>query len=517
VANHKEVIFVASENGALPGAKVGGVADVVRDLPAALVAEGWAATVVIPSYGTLHTLPGAKKIDDIDVDFAGEKTSASLWEVPGELPDVRNLVIDHERFSRDGLGVVYFSDNAETPFAADASKFSFLCTCVASWINGRTKLPDVVHLHDWHAAFYCMLREFDLKFSRLRKIKTVFTVHNLSYQGIRPLAGHDSSLHSWFPNMVYDDQVLDPKYRDCVNPMATAIRLADRISTVSPTYATEICLPSRPELAFIGGEGLESDLQLASTSGRLVGILNGCFYDKPLVDIDWDQFLGLARKQVDAWAKKSPANAAHRLAKRRLEKLDARPTSVLTSVGRLVAQKATLLTTPLSANLTALAKLAEEAGDDCLIIILGSGETAFEDAILDAATSAPNVLFLNGYSDTLADPLYVLGDLFLMPSSFEPCGISQMLSMRAGQPCVVHGVGGLKDTVEDEFSGFVFAGDSLTNQVQAFISSVIRALRWQRSKQQSFSAIRRAAKASRFEWSTAAKNTIAKLYEVSDA
>jgi starch synthase len=372
-------------------------------------------------------------------------------------------------------------------------------------------------LHDWHASFYCMLREFDPKFARLRKIKTVFTIHNLSYQGIRPLAGHDSSLQSWFPNMVYDDQVLDPTYRDCVNPMATAIRLADKISTVSPTYATEICLPSRPEIAFIGGEGLESDLQLAKTSGRLIGILNGCFYDQPLVDIDWDQFLGLARKQVDVWAKSNPANPAHALAKRRLENLSTRPTSVLTSVGRLVAQKATLLTTPFGANVTALAKLAEEAGDDSLVIILGSGETAFEDAVLDAANAAPNVLFLNGYSDTLADPLYVLGDLFLMPSSFEPCGISQMLSMRAGQPCVVHGVGGLRDTVEDEFTGFVFAGDSLANQVQAFISSVRRALRWQRSKKKSFAVMRRAAKACRFEWSEAARNTIATLYEVSDA
>ena len=510
--NNKEVIFVASENAALPGAKVGGVADVVRDLPAALVAEGWTATVVIPSYGTLHTVSGARKIDDIEVGFAGEKTSVSLWDVPGELPGVRNITIDHERFSRDGLGVIYFGDNSETPFAADASKFAFLCACVASWINAREKLPDVVHLHDWHTAFYCLLREFDSTYTRLKQIRTVFTVHNLSYQGTRPLTGHESSLRSWFPDMNYDDRVLDPVYRDCVNPMASAIRLADKISTVSPTYAAEICLPSNPKIAFIGGEGLEADLQESAAHGRLVGILNGCFYDDPVSSVDWPQFLDLVREQVDAWAEKSPDNPAHDLARRRLENLRTRPESLLTSVGRLVAQKASLFAAPVNGAVTALAQLAANIGDDSLIIILGSGEPAFEKAVLDTAQAKGNILYLNGYSETLADPLYALGDLFLMPSSFEPCGISQMLAMRAGQPCVVHGVGGLRDTVENGFTGFVFDGDSLASQAQAFVERVANAVELKRVGKKAFSTMRIAAKACRFEWSISARNTIAKLY-----
>jgi starch synthase len=496
---------------------VGGVADVVRDLPAALVAEGWAATVVIPSYGTLHKLPGTKKIGDIEVAFAGEITIASVWDVPGQLPGVRNIVIDHERFSRDGLGVVYFGDESEAPFAADASKFAFLCASVASWINSRAKLPDVVHLHDWHAAFFCLLREFDPEYKRLQEVNTVFTIHNLSYQGTRPLDGHESSLQAWYPDIPHDERVLDPMHRNCINPMATAIRLADNISTVSPTYATEICLPSAPELAFIGGEGLEADLQQALAEGRLTGVLNGCFYNQKQATVDWDQFLELAREQVDIWAKAKPDNPAHALARQRLETISDWPTSVLTSVGRLVAQKATLLVTQTADGTSALARLAANAGDDSLIIILGSGEPKFEDAVFDAAQSVPNILYLNGYSESLADPLYELGDLFLMPSSFEPCGISQMLAMRAGQPCIVHGVGGLGDTVEDEFTGFVFEGDSLANQVQALIATVNRALAWQRNKKRPFAAMRKAAKACRFEWSTAARNTIALLYGDEDA
>ena len=475
------------------------------------------ASVVIPSYGTLQKLPGAKKLGDINVEFAGEQTIANLWDVPGQLAGARNLVIDHERFSRDGLGVVYFGDEAEAPFAADASKFAFLCACVASWIKSLTKAPDVVHLHDWHAAFYCVLREFDPEFAVLKDIKTVFTIHNLAYQGTRPLDDHESSLRAWFPGVDADDRVLDPVYRNCINPMATAIRLADNISTVSPTYATEICLPSDPEIAFIGGEGLESDLQEATAEGRLVGVLNGCFYDQSETKVDWDQFLILARKQVDAWAKAKPDNPSHTLAMRRLDKLGARPTSVLTSVGRLVAQKATLFATPLTEGVPALSQLATDVGDDCLIIILGSGEPAFEDAVYDAAKAAANILYLNGYSETLADPLYELGDLFLMPSSFEPCGISQMLAMRAGQPCVVHGVGGLGDTVEDGFTGFIFEGDSLVSQAKAFVATTMRALRWQRRKKKSFTTMQKAAKACRFEWSSAARNTIAILYGESDA
>jgi len=513
----KEVIFVASENGALPGAKVGGVADVVRDLPAALVAEGWAATVVIPSYGTLHTLPGAKRLTDISVRFGTETSTASLWEVPLTQSNVRTIVIEHERFSRDGLGVVYVDDTTDSPFAADANKFAFFCACVASWIKGLEKLPDVVHLHDWHAAIYLVLREFDPEYARLKNIESVFTIHNLSYQGTRPLDGHASSLKSWFPELPYDDRVLDPTYRDCINPMAAAIRLADKISTVSPSYAMEICLPSNPEKAFIGGEGLETDLQKAVSAGRLVGILNGCFYDQTTTNIDWDQFLTLARQQIDAWQAENPDEPSHKLAKQRLEALSVRPVTVFTSIGRLVAQKATLFAANLDDGANALAHLAAEAGDDALIIIVGSGEAEYEDAVFAAAQAASNILFLKGYSETLADPLYELGDLFLMPSSFEPCGISQMLAMRAGQPCVVHGVGGLGDTVEDGFTGFVFEGDSLRAQVRAMIATVARALRWQRTKKKPFAAMRKAAKACRFEWSVAARKTITSLYGAGNA
>jgi starch synthase len=514
----REVVFIAAENGALRGGKVGGIADVVRDLPAALSELHWAVSVVTPAYGLLHKLPGSKQIGSADVDFAGRTERVAIWQVPGSFPGVRNLVLDHELFAKYGVGKIYFGDQPDRPYATDASKFAFLCATVASWLNDAKVLPDVVHLHDWHAAIYCLLRRFSDAHQRLRAVRTVFTIHNLSYQGTRPLAADPSSLEAWFPDLEYDaDQVRDPEFTHCLNPMATAIRLADKISTVSPTYAAEICLPSDAATSFIGGEGLEGLLQDARRESRLVGILNGCYYDTPPEAPDWPELVAAMRAQLATWADTQPLHPAHVLAAARLDALGRdRPATILTSVGRLVAQKATLFAAHGSNGKPALEEIAARLGTNALLLILGSGEPEFERAILDITVRNPNIVFLCGYSETLADHLYSTGDLFLMPSSFEPCGISQMLAMRAGLPCVVHGVGGLRDTVQDEIDGFVFAGDDLTSQADAFVATTIRALDLRRTQANAWRKIRSVARSRRFEWSQSAQQTAGDLYEMSN-
>jgi len=441
MANNKEVLFIAAENGALRGGKVGGVADVVRDLPAALGDHGWNATVVTPAYGSLHKLPGAKHVDTIAVMFAGKNESVDIWQVPGSFSNVRNLVVDHELFAADGPGQIYFSDEADRPYATDANKFAFLCAIVADWLVGADSLPDAIHLHDWHAAFFYLLRDFSPHHEKLRTVRTVFTIHNLSYQGTRPLQDDESSLETWFPQLQYDlASVQDLSALNCINPMATAIRLADKISTVSPTYAKEICRPSDVATSFVGGEGLESLLVDAANDGRLIGILNGCYYDQPPTKLSWPALLAAMRKQVDTWLETDPLNPAHELAAKRLARqTDTRPENLLVSIGRLVSQKATLFAAMTRKRIPALEEIAIGLGDRGLLIVLGSGEPEFEQSVLEIAKRNENILFLLGYSESLADPLYEIGDLFLMPSSFEPCGISQMLAMRAGLPCVVHG------------------------------------------------------------------------------
>ena len=498
------------------GGKVGGVGDVLRDLPAALVDIGWQATVLTPSYGMFHELPKAKSLGSIDVEFRGMITAVEIFDVPGSEQNIRNVVFEHLHFSPLGPGQIYCSDAADRPFATDANKFAFFCATASAWIDGLADEPDVVHCHDWHAALYTVLRAYHPDYQQLRDIRTVFTIHNLSYQGIRPIAGDESALASWFPDLRFEHSAIcDPVHADCFNPMAAAIHLADKISTVSLTYATEICEPSNAAVGFVGGEGLENDLTAARADGRLVGILNGCNYDYSIGRRPgWQRILGLATEQVTVWADAAPPNRIHAVAQQRLKSLPKRrPQHVLTSVGRLVAQKASLLFEQLPNGRSALDAILDDLGSQGILIILGSGETSYEQRMLEVAERSNNLLFLCGYSEILAQPLYRAGDLFLMPSTFEPCGISQMLAMRATQPCVVHSVGGLRDTVTDKRSGFVFAGDTPQRQAVNFVSTVRRALNIKTDKNQDWQKICIRAASARFSWTDSARNTIEHLYD----
>jgi starch synthase len=160
---------------------------------------------------------------------------------------------------------------------------------------------------------------------------------------------------------------------------------------------------------------------------------------------------------------------------------------------------------PAGGAATALEAILESLGPDSLFVMLGSGEKALEERFAAIAHSTDNFLYLRGYVDSLSDPLYSAADLFLMPSSFEPCGISQMLAMRAGQPCVVHAVGGLKDTVKDGMTGFVFRGDTPAQQAEDFVRTVLNAVAIKSTNQQRWQEISGNAKNERFSWDIAAK------------
>jgi len=387
---------------------------------------------------------------------------------------------------------------------------------LAEWLAYMQVPPDVVHAQDWHTGVYFLLREFDPRFRRLQSIRSVFTIHNLAYQGVRPLAGHESSLDAWFPGLAVDETTVgDSRYTGCVNPMASAVRFADKLHTVSPTYAGEICEPSDPALGFIGGEGLAGDLQVRRDAGELIGILNGCEYPhrrgrKPA----WTSVVALMRDQVDAWMHRGDEHGVHALAAERLAALPRKkPAHIMVSIGRLVDQKVSLFLQASPDGRMALERILDDIGRDSLLVLLGSGDAALEQEILSVAQRAENLVFLRGYSETLAAPLYRCGDLFLMPSSFEPCGISQMLSLRAGVPCVVHGVGGLRDTIEDGRTGFVFGGADPVEQATNFVATVKRARLSREADPDNWKEMRKAAAAARFDWIRSARETIERLYD----
>lgn len=508
--------MLAAENGALEGGKVGGVGDVIRDVPVALADRGWKPTVLTPAYGFLADRPGARAHGTIDVAFGGARRSVDVYDVPGPDARVRHQVLDHPLFAPHGPGHIYWDDSTQGPYYCDASKFAFFCAAAAAFVVESDVRPDIMHLHDWHTGLLFALRRFDERFRALRKIRTVFSIHNLAYQGTRPLKETDSSLHAWFPRLRYAAQVVaDPRHPACVNPMATAIRLADQVHAVSPSYAREILKPASGNSGANGGEGLEAELRAAASQDRLVGILNGCWYpDAPARRPRWQEMLESMREQLPLWVAREPDVASvHYLAERRLARLPVeRPSVVLTSVGRIVSQKVSLFREAAGDGRSALEHILDRIGSEGLLIILGSGDPGYERFFAEVAARHTNFLLLRGYSDPLAHMLYAAGDLFLMPSSFEPCGISQMLAMRAGQPCVVHAVGGLKDTVDDE-CGFVFHGASPRLQAERFIESVAHALETKRSDPPAWNRIREAAARRRFTWEASVEAYERALYD----
>lgn len=252
----KRILMVAAENGALKGAKVGGMADVIRDLPQALAGVGIQADVIMPSYGFL-TAQGAKQIGEFDVSFAGRHELIKLYWLAHPLVPGANIYLLEHGLWQSIPGQIYSQGTKDRPFADDATKFAFLCVSVAkALVTGLVPMPQLLHLHDWHTGCLAMLRALAPEYQALQAIECVFSIHNLALQGIRPL-GHDaSSFAAWFPSLFAHldvtqlADIIDPRYPHCINPMRMGIRLADRVHLVSPTYAKEVLLPSQPERGF---------------------------------------------------------------------------------------------------------------------------------------------------------------------------------------------------------------------------------------------------------------------------
>lgn len=507
--------MLAAENGALPGGKVGGMGDVTRDLPKALAERGHAVTVLTPAYGHFARSPGARKLGTIDVPFAETTERVNWYAVSGTDSAVAHQVLDHPRFSPWGEGRIYCDDGPDAPFYTDATKFAFFSAAAAAVVLRLAPEPDLVHLHDWHLGLYLALRAFDRRYRSLRSLRTVFTIHNLALQGTRPLRETASSLAAWYPWLEYGlEEVVDPVYADCVNPMAIGIRLADMINTVSPTYAREVQLPNSDARGFRGGEHLERLLARAHADGRLVGILNGCDYSEARTRRPgWSKLLQSIDTQLMQWIAEEPSVAsAHHVAERRIAALPRkRPRTLLTSIGRIVDQKVRLFREPDDSGVSALERILSKLSETDLLIMLGRGAPDHERFFAGISARHPRFIFLHGYSEQIASALYASGDLFLMPSCFEPCGIGQMLAMRSGQPCVVHAVGGLKDTVTRR-NGFPFDGRTLTKQAQNFTREVAAAVSLRQSSPEQWKRISDAAAAERFDWHDSADRYIEDVY-----
>jgi starch synthase len=337
--------MVAAENGAIPGAKVGGMGDVLRDVPRALAALGHQVTVLCPAYGQFHRDTRARPRGCVAAPFRGRRETVDLYALPASGPGrrVRQHLLEHPLFSACGRGQVYCNDPANEPFATDASKFALFCAAAAEGIlEGVFGEVDAVHLHDWHAATVATLLRLHPAYATLSHLRLVFSVHNLALQGLRPAAGHPSSFAAWFPDLDVDARTLDRRYRDCYNPLRAAISLVDRVHVVSPTYAREVCDPH-----CVQGEGLAIDLAGARDDGRLHGILNGCEYSGNPARTTREELQALAARELRRWVGRTrELRSTHFLALQQLDALrdrEAHRGLLLTAVSRLTDQKFGLL------------------------------------------------------------------------------------------------------------------------------------------------------------------------------
>ncbi len=516
------ILMAAAENDAFVGGKVGGIGDVLRDIPIALADIEQKVDVVIPSYGRFAKLSDAKHITSISVNFAGHLEQVDVFEidVPSSSRLVTQWVLEHPLFAIGGEGKIYCNDPSDRPFATDATKFALFSAAVAkALISDVFGNIDAIHIHDWHAAVISVLRAFDDEYQALKSIQCVYTIHNLALQGIRPFDGDESSLKAWFPAlMVNDAQIKDPRYHNCFNPVRAGINLSDKVHAVSPTYAKEILLPSCNEQGYFGGEGLEADLQDISNSGKLHGILNGCEYsDKQFTALDFNALLTTCENAVLTWISDAALlDQAHLIAITRLKQLlNVKRTEkplVLTSVGRITAQKVLILQQKMANGQTALSHLLQRLGDQGVFILLGSGDAQLESFLTNTAAEHSNFVFLKGYSESLSDNIYSSGDLFIMPSSFEPCGISQMLSMRAGQPCLAHSVGGLADTIMDDTNGFTFTGSNIQEQADNMLNRFSLLLENKKRDAKAWVTLGKNASKARFLWKEVAQDYVKYLY-----
>ncbi|MGA8853733.1 MAG: glycogen/starch synthase [Christiangramia sp.] len=508
-------LFIAAENDGIPRCKAGGMGDVVRDVPRQIAANGDEAFIITPSYSRLHLAEGIK-IADVKFVFRGVPHFGELYEVPGkkQINGIKHYVFHHPDIKAGDIAHIYFND-PDQPFYTDANVFSLFCIGVAAAIrDGVFDKIDIIHLHDWHTSMLLFLREFNPRFKSLKDIRIVYSIHNLAIQGIRPFSNNYSSVDAFFPDIKYNrEKLLDRRYTDCINLMAVGIRLADAVHTVSPSYKEDIQKPSNPP-HFIGGEGLEEDLQKAEKENRLFGILNGANYTN-INTVEKGILLRQCVRRIFRWLQEEKKDyKAHYLAHTG-EKItrwqEHKPDFICTSVARLTEQKFYFFQENPDLLPALMNKLSEVNG---VYILLGTGAPEYEMIFREASYKHKNLIFINAQSESIIDMLYQESNLYLMPSQFEPCGISQMLAMRNGQPCLVHNTGGLKDTVVHGQTGFSFDGETTTKKTEDFIKVFSEAIDMFFNDPKQWEKICSNAKKQRFTWEKSVAEYYRDLYQL---
>ena len=459
--------MVSSE--AAPFAKTGGLADVLGGLPSALAKLGEDVAVVLPRYGSVE-LPGEERAyDAMPVTLGPHSFTVAIDQMamdPAKPGGARYFFVDCPAlYGRPG---VYGEGGRDYP--DNHIRFAAL-NMAALGIARHLFRPHIFHGHDWPAGLLGpFLKETFRGDPTFFGTKFVLTIHNLGYQGNFPaLALRDLG----FDATVFHTEGLE--FWGQVSFLKAGIVWADAITTVSPTYAREI---QTPEFGF-GMDGL-----LRARANKMHGIMNGADYGEwdPATDVHLSAHYSAADLRGKLTAKRAL------LAEVGLPVSDARP--VIGMVSRLATQKGFDLVAAIAGELANL---------DIALIAIGSGETVYEELFRVLAAEYPDKFALTvGYDDGLAHRIIAGSDMFLMPSRYEPCGLSQIYSLRYGTVPIVRATGGLEDSI-DETTGFKF--DEFTPE--ALLEAIDAALIAFKDKR-AWEARMKAGMAKDFSWSIAA-------------
>lgn len=433
-----QVLHVCSE--IFPLLKTGGLADVVGALPAVQIAEGTDTRVLIPAFPALKKgIPNTQVVAKMQT-FAGE-----VELLFGHFNGVGIYLIDAPGlYERPGSP---YHDESQFAYTDNYLRFALLgwvgcelgCGLDSHW------RPDVVHAHDWHAGLTCAYLA-----ARGRPAKSVFTVHNLAYQGLFK-AHHLEEIQ--LPQSFFNMHGLE--FFGQISYLKAGLFYADHITAVSPTYAREITLPEF-------GYGMEDLLKQRQLEGRLTGILNGV--DPAIWDPQQDLLLS-ARYNRDVLEAKQE-NKRQLQVTMGLKTDDKVP--VFAVVSRLTRQKG------LDLVLEALPGLLEQGGQ---LVLLGAGDAEIQQGFLAAAAEYPGQVGVQiGYHEAFSHRIMGGADVIMVPSRFEPCGLTQLYGLKYGTLPLVRRTGGLADTVNDSSlenladgiaSGFVFEDSNAWSLLRA--------------------------------------------------
>ncbi|NLO39000.1 MAG: glycogen synthase GlgA [Ruminiclostridium sp.] len=466
-----KILFISAE--VAPYAKTGGLADVAGSLPQKLKEMGHEVRVALPGY---QLIGGEQSyIADFPVEIGGQQRTCIVRQLANA--DCITYTLNNYHFFNRRY--IYCYDD-------DGARFAFLCKASLELIKAIDFKPDILHLNDWHVGPAAMLLKvlYQEKDPYYKGIKTLFTIHNLEYQGH---FGKETMELLGLPHRFFTPE--GAEFYGMFNFLKSGVVFSDKINTVSKTYAEEILTQEH-------GESLEG--VLLNRVKDLSGIINGIGYDtfNPMTDPHIPHHFN----------EKTLSNKAKNKQKLQDELgLPRKDVPLVTVVHRLVSQKGL--------------NLVFEAFDDMMALdtqfaLLGLGDPYLEDAFLALMKKYPDRVSVKiEFNEELSHRMYAGGDIFLMPSVFEPCGLGQMISLRYGTIPIVRETGGLKDTIVDasvheDGNGFSFS--EITSA--AFFKAFKRAVDMYRNEPGSWLELVKRGMRNDFSWEHSAKEYLS-LYD----